>query len=61
MVEGVVGRIKKEFGAAMKVVATGGLAPLFAESTDLIECADGELTLRGLYAIHLLNKLSSTS
>ncbi len=61
MVEGVVGRIKKEFGAAMKVVATGGLAPLFAESTDLIECADGELTLRGLYAIHQLNKLSSTS
>lgn len=55
MIEGVVGRIADEFGAPMKVIATGGLAPLFAEATDLIECADGELTLRGLYAIQQRN------
>lgn len=55
MIEGVVERVQDEFGAPMTVIATGGLAPLFAESTDLIECADGELTLRGLYAINQLN------
>ena len=56
MIEGVVRRIADEFVAPMRVVATGGLAPLFAEATDSIECADAELTLRGLYAIHKLNK-----
>ncbi|MBL6933534.1 MAG: type III pantothenate kinase [Rhodospirillales bacterium] len=56
MIEGVVKRIAEEFGSPMKVIATGGLAPLFAEATDSIECADAELTLRGLFAIHKLNK-----
>jgi len=55
MIEGVVERIIKEFGHPMKVVATGGLAPLFMQSTDIIEESDPELTLRGLYAIHQLN------
>jgi type III pantothenate kinase len=55
MIEGIVARIREEFGAPMKVVATGGLAVLFAQSMELIEAADGELTLRGLYAIHRLN------
>ncbi|MBC8267572.1 MAG: type III pantothenate kinase [Rhodospirillaceae bacterium] len=56
MIEGVTRRIEEEFGTSMKVIATGGLAPLFAQSTDSIECADGELTLRGLYTIYQLNK-----
>src|SRR5919107_1446964 len=30
LIEGLVTRIKQEFGAPMRVVATGGLAPLFA-------------------------------
>ncbi len=58
MIEGVVRRIAEEYGEPMKVIATGGLAPLFAEATDEIECADSELTLRGLYAIHQLNRTS---
>ena len=58
MLEGVVKRIEKEFGSPMKVIATGGLAPLFAKSTELIECADAELTLRGLFAIYQLNTSS---
>ncbi|HJO97500.1 MAG TPA: pantothenate kinase, partial [Rhodospirillales bacterium] len=37
-------------------VATGGLAPLFIEATETIEHADLDLTLRGLYAIHLKNR-----
>jgi type III pantothenate kinase len=56
MIEGVVLRIENEYGSPMKVIATGGLARLFAESTDLIKCADGELTLRGLYTIQQLNQ-----
>ncbi|MHA1599106.1 MAG: type III pantothenate kinase [Alphaproteobacteria bacterium] len=55
MIEGIVARIRDEFGADMKVIATGGLAGLFAKSMDVIETADAELTLRGLYAIHRLN------
>jgi type III pantothenate kinase len=48
MIEGLLNRIKIEFGGPMKVVATGGLAPLFAEGTLLIEHIDGDLTLNGL-------------
>ena len=33
MIEGLVARIKAEFGGPMKVIATGGLAPLFSEGT----------------------------
>jgi type III pantothenate kinase len=52
LIEGLVARIKAEFGAPMKVVATGGLAPLFADATSAIEAVDGELTLTGLRLIH---------
>jgi type III pantothenate kinase len=48
LVEGIVARIKTEFGVPMKVVGTGGLAPLLAEGTDIIERIDPELTLEGL-------------
>ena len=37
LIEGLVARIKAEYGGPMKVVATGGLAPLFAEGTMVIE------------------------
>ena len=52
LIEGLIDRIRDEFGAAMTVVATGGLAPLFAEGTDVIEHLDPELTLRGLAEVH---------
>ena len=48
MIEGLLGRIKAEFGGPMKVVATGGLAPLFAEGTMMIEHIEPDLTLDGL-------------
>ena len=48
MVEGVVARIKEEFGAEMKVIATGGLAGLFADATEAIEQVDRDLTMAGL-------------
>jgi type III pantothenate kinase len=52
LVEGLVGRIKAEFGAAMRTIATGGLAPLFAGATPVIETIDPDLTLWGLRLIY---------
>ena len=48
MIEGLVTRIKAEFGTSMKVIATGGLAPLFSEGTLMIEHIEPNLTLEGL-------------
>jgi type III pantothenate kinase len=55
LVEGLVGRIKTEFGGAMHTVATGGLAPLFAGAIDAIEHVDTDLTLWGLRLIYHRN------
>ncbi|ABC22370.1 type III pantothenate kinase [Rhodospirillum rubrum] len=56
LIEGLVKRISEEFGAPMRVIATGGLAPLFAEATDAIQTIDDDLTLRGLLIIHRRNQ-----
>ncbi|GEN62860.1 type III pantothenate kinase [Acetobacter oeni] len=48
LVEGIVERIRREFGAPMKVLATGGLAPLFSEGTGVFEHIDSQLTINGL-------------
>ncbi len=56
LIEGLVTRIVKEFGQKMIVVATGGLAPLFMEATDVIDHLQGDLTLRGLLEIHRRNQ-----
>jgi type III pantothenate kinase len=55
LVEGLVGRIKTEFGATMRTIATGGLAPLFAGTTEAIETVDPDLTLWGLRLIYRHN------
>ena len=52
LIEGLVARIKTEMGGgAIKVVATGGLAPLFADSTDVFDVVDADLNFRGLRMI----------
>jgi len=48
MVEGIVARISGEYGKPLRCIATGGLAPLFAESTAVIEHIEPDLTLDGL-------------
>ncbi|MEC7817909.1 MAG: type III pantothenate kinase [Pseudomonadota bacterium] len=48
MMEGLVSRIKAEIGRPAKTVATGGLALLFDEHTDLFDAVDSDLTLEGL-------------
>jgi type III pantothenate kinase len=55
LIEGLVGRIRSEFGAAMQVIATGGLAPLFAGATEAIDRVDPDLTLWGLRLIYGYN------
>ena len=56
LIEGLVTRIKAEYGAPMTVVATGGLAPLFADATPLIEHVDPDITMRGLVLIYQRNR-----
>ena len=51
LIEGLVARIRAERGEDLKVIATGGLAPLFAEATSVIEHTDQDLTMRGLLQI----------
>ena len=48
LVEGLATRIRNEFKSPMKVIGTGGLAPLFSEGTPILERIDPELTLDGL-------------
>jgi len=55
LVEGLVGRIKTEFGAAMRTIGTGGLAPLFADAIPVIDKVDPDLTLWGLRLIYQRN------
>jgi type III pantothenate kinase len=55
LIEGLVKRIREEYGYEMTVVATGGLAPLFKDHTDTIEYLDPDLTLRGLEYLYHLN------
>ena len=47
-IEGIVKRIEAEYGAPMSVIATGGLAALFAGGTSIIRHVDPDLTLLGL-------------
>ncbi len=51
LIEGLIERIKAEYGAPMKVVATGGIASLFEGQTNSIDIFDHDLTIRGLLEI----------
>lgn len=51
LIEGIVRRIIEEHGAPMTVIATGGLAPLFAKGTPIIQHLEPDLTLSGLQAL----------
>lgn len=55
LIEGLVTRIRAEYGEELPVVATGGLAPLFDAATPAIGRVDGDMTLRGLVSIHARN------
>ncbi|MDE2391656.1 MAG: type III pantothenate kinase [Rhodospirillales bacterium] len=56
LIEGLLARIEGEYGAPLKAIATGGLAPLFAEGTSKFTAIDPDLTLEGLRLLSLRNK-----
>ncbi|MBU2498200.1 MAG: type III pantothenate kinase [Proteobacteria bacterium] len=56
LVDGIVKRIKKEAGCDLKVVATGGLAPLISEECESIDHVEAFLTLEGLMIIFERNR-----
>lgn len=51
LIEGLVARIKGEWGRPMTVIGTGGVASLFEGATDSIDHFDPDLTIRGLLEI----------
>jgi type III pantothenate kinase len=52
LIEGLIARVRKEYGRPMKVIATGGVASLFEGATDSIDIFDADLTIRGLHEIY---------
>lgn len=55
MMEGLLERIGAELGQKPYVIATGGLAPVFAGSMKNLDKIDEDLTLRGLQLIYTRN------
>ena len=55
MIEGLVERVKAELQHDMKVIATGGLAALFADVMPVFNAVEPDLTIRGLIEIHRRN------
>ena len=51
LIEGLVTRIKEEFGRPMTVIGTGGVASLFHGATDAIDIFDPDVTIRGLLEV----------
>jgi type III pantothenate kinase len=60
LIEGLIDRIKAEYGRPMTVVATGGVASLFVGATDKIDKFDGDLTIRGMLEIWRRNTAQGT-
>lgn len=56
LVEGIVREVRKERPDGARVIATGGLASLFAQGTDLFHGIEDDLTMHGLVLIHNHNK-----
>ena len=55
MIEGLVRRIREEYGKPMKTIATGGVASLFEGAFPTIDVFDQDITSRGLLEIYRRN------
>jgi type III pantothenate kinase len=51
LIEGLIDRIKAEYGRPMRVIGTGGVASLFQGATDRIDSFDPDITVRGLLEV----------
>jgi type III pantothenate kinase len=51
LIEGLISRIKAEYGQPMTVIATGGVASLFEGAIPAINHFDHDLTIRGLLEV----------
>ncbi|KPP85606.1 MAG: type III pantothenate kinase [Rhodobacteraceae bacterium HLUCCO07] len=60
LVKEICARIKAERDREMRIIATGGLAPLFQQSEDLFDRFEDDLTMHGLTVIHAYNKEQGT-
>ncbi|MEM8555513.1 MAG: type III pantothenate kinase [Pseudomonadota bacterium] len=56
LVNGVITKIREERDRPMKVIATGGLAPLFQQGDALFDVFEEDLTMHGLTVIHKYNR-----
>ncbi len=52
VIETIIGKIEAELGKSVFVIATGGLAPLYAQSTETIDIVDEDLIFKGLLEIY---------
>lgn len=52
MIEGLVARTKAQIGRPTTIIATGGLAVLFDEHTDVFDHLESDLTLQGLLILY---------
>ncbi len=59
LIEGLIDRIKAEYGRPMTVVATGGVAALFHDATPKIDIFDPDVTIRGLLEVYRRNTQDS--
>ncbi len=60
LVNGLIDRVREEHGTPMKVIATGGLAPLFAQGEAHFDVIEDDLTMHGLMVIHAHNREQGT-
>ncbi|XBQ15606.1 MAG: type III pantothenate kinase [Oceanicaulis sp.] len=51
LIDGLVTRLKAEYGQPMTVIATGGVASLFEGAARTIDHYDPDVTIRGLYEV----------
>ncbi|PHP29525.1 type III pantothenate kinase [Limimaricola cinnabarinus] len=56
LVRGICDRIRTERDRSMRIIGTGGLAPLFAQGDMLFDDIEEDLTMHGLTVIHRYNK-----
>jgi type III pantothenate kinase len=56
LVQGICARIRAEYARPMKVIGTGGLAPLLAQGDVLFDSIEDDLTMHGLTVIHAYNQ-----